>query len=564
MEENSSITELENMFNEAWTNGFVDGYISIVRKEPKYKEHIAGYEGALLEEYESGYFSAIQDGEKWTCKYAYAKGYLDGWEASKQEWEDFAYLSFWISEYTGILLSKYNSGYYNGFFDGLTKQRDYEWALGFLNRIRIAPNNLFGNSCHDDHGELLYPVAYEEGYEMAKTFYQLDSIAIAEKEINFSHKIQWIIGYIDGNHNREERFGLHIRNSSKQIYKVFNEYSCEYHNGYEAGTGAFPFVKHYSFMYGNDLADSLSRNLHLESTDDQLREEDVWKSGYLDGKNNGILRYRGYSDSEYNIYKEGFEVGYSEFMKEKNEQNREIVSIYTAEHTGMSDAINSNEMIDYGYDRPRFHAYRKGFYNEKETAFILKYFSDKSEYTNNELLEHLKSFKLPESCNYIKTKAEAFKLGVKSGFTGNSSLADNNNIFFGCEDENSTSNSDNYCAHNIEKDLYNAYKDGCKFGYKHTFWYKWHLAYEAGYTDGNNYDTSGDNKEICSREKYKGFELEAYEKGFDEAINLKNGNKQPQDNEPGYEWTMEDSWDAMTDGMYGEYKGDIDFDKLGF
>lgn len=133
IEDTSALKELGDMLDEAWTNGFIDGHISIIRRKPKYNEHITGYEGTLLEEYESGYFSAIQDGEKWTTKYAYAKGYTNGLEASKLEWEDFAYLSFWVSEYTGNLLSKYNSGYYKGFFDGLTKQRDYEWAWGFLN-----------------------------------------------------------------------------------------------------------------------------------------------------------------------------------------------------------------------------------------------------------------------------------------------------------------------------------------------------------------------------------------------------------------------------------------------
>lgn len=32
-----------------------------------------------------------------------------------------------------------------------------------------------------------------------------------------------------------------------------------------------------------------------------------------------------------------------------------------------------------------------------------------------------------------------------------------------------------------------------------------------------------------------------------------------------YEWTEEDSWDAMTDGMYGDYPdGDVDYEALGF
>jgi hypothetical protein len=32
-----------------------------------------------------------------------------------------------------------------------------------------------------------------------------------------------------------------------------------------------------------------------------------------------------------------------------------------------------------------------------------------------------------------------------------------------------------------------------------------------------------------------------------------------------YQWTEEDSWDAMTDGMYGDYPGgDVDYEKYGF
>ena len=33
----------------------------------------------------------------------------------------------------------------------------------------------------------------------------------------------------------------------------------------------------------------------------------------------------------------------------------------------------------------------------------------------------------------------------------------------------------------------------------------------------------------------------------------------------GTEWTEEDAWDAMTDGMYGDYPGgDVDYEKIGF
>ena len=37
------------------------------------------------------------------------------------------------------------------------------------------------------------------------------------------------------------------------------------------------------------------------------------------------------------------------------------------------------------------------------------------------------------------------------------------------------------------------------------------------------------------------------------------------DGEYHYEWTEEDAWDAMTDGMYVDYPGrDVDYEQLGF
>ena len=37
------------------------------------------------------------------------------------------------------------------------------------------------------------------------------------------------------------------------------------------------------------------------------------------------------------------------------------------------------------------------------------------------------------------------------------------------------------------------------------------------------------------------------------------------DEEEPYQWTEEDAWDAMTDGMYGDYPGgDVDYEKIGF
>ena len=41
--------------------------------------------------------------------------------------------------------------------------------------------------------------------------------------------------------------------------------------------------------------------------------------------------------------------------------------------------------------------------------------------------------------------------------------------------------------------------------------------------------------------------------------------KRQREMEEPYQWTEEDSWDAMTDGMYGDYPdGDVDYEVLGF
>ena len=136
LEDYSALAELDNLFNEAWANGYIDGYVSIIRKQPYYCEHHEGYEGRLLEEYESGYNFAIYDNVKWTRKYAWARGYSDGMRTSKLEWNEFCFFAFWANEYTGELFNRYNDGYYAGFFENYSKQRDYEWALGFLNQLR--------------------------------------------------------------------------------------------------------------------------------------------------------------------------------------------------------------------------------------------------------------------------------------------------------------------------------------------------------------------------------------------------------------------------------------------
>ena len=571
-EDNSAYMELDNMLNEAWAYGYIDGYVSVIRKEPEYSEHRENYEGRLLEEYESGYYSAIQDNVKWTEKYARAKGYVDGLKASRLEWDDFGFLAFWTAEYTGQLLKEYNAGYYEGFFKSYAKQRDFEWALGFLNQLRslkakisiLSRGSLYEKNYHNDHGYLYYPAAYEEGYETAKSFCQFKSIADAENTINFTGKTQWTIGFIDGKYNRERlfKFTLNDRNPS-QPQTIFDEYSFEYDYGYKAGAGE---LIREELNKGMDYWKYNSSEINVESTDEEIDKELIWGTGYVDGRMFGILKYRGYNDAENAIYKEGYDIGFSELRQERLDRNNNAsVTIYSAENKGYSDAINFNRMINHGYDRFQFHAYRTGFYREIISKYTLEKYLSNKDYFEEDITDILKSFEIPQNSNYIDNKLEAWKLGVKSGFTGYSARP-NNNIFFCAEDDSIYSLIDESFAHNIESDLYNSYKEGCRFGYEHTFFYRWDYAYDVGYSDGKDcaYDRTDVHKD--SRENFKGFELEAYDKGFSDAL-------ESDDNETGgkdyseyssCEWTDEDAWDAMTDGMYGDYKGDVDFDKFGF
>lgn len=570
LEDYSTLAELDNLFNEAWANGYIDGYVSIMKKQPDYCEHREGHEGRLLEEYESGYNFAIHDNVKWTRKYAWARGYSDGMRTSKLEWNEFVFFAFWANEYTGELFNRYNDGYYAGFFENYSKQRDYEWALGFLNqlrnlqaRINILPRiQLFEKNHHDDHGYLHYPTAYEEGFEKAKTFCQYDSIAEAESAINFTRKIQWTIGYIDGKYHRKEKFEL--RPSDKELSRprtIFDNFSFDYHEGYEVGTGRLFYEKR---DVGMKSWEYNSCELKIERAEEETDKELIWGTGYVDGRTYGISRYRGYNDSEKAIYQEGFDIGFSELKQEKQDLNDNAsITLYSAEFKGRSDANNYRCMFNHGYDRSRFHAYRIGFYSEMLFRLIHSNNLSNIEYTQDEICNYLKSFKVPPSNIYINNKLEAWKLGVKSGFTGNSARP-NNNIFFCAEDDSIYSLNDESFAHNIESDLYNSYKEGCRFGYEHTFFYRWDFAYDAGFSDGDNYASEGTNVNKDYRSKFKGFELEAYDKGFSDALDFVEKSKKQADDNSSYEWTMEDTWDAMTDGMYGDYKGDVDFDKFGF
>lgn len=562
MEDNSAFMELNSMFNEAWTNGYIDGYISVIRKEPEYCEHREEYEGRMLEEYECGYLSAIHDDVKWTRKYALSRGYIDGYKASQLEWTDFGYFAFWMSEYTGELQERYNVGYSEGFFAGYSKQKDFEWALGFVNQLRNPHNQLCSKNYHDDHGKLFYPIAYEEGYEAAKTFCKYDSLDKAQKSIHFSLKTLWIIGFIDGMHNRNKRFDINPFNKNLNKKKtIFDESSYEYDDGYEAGQ----FTCLNQDMEMVELESNSINKEYIASFRKQRNEERIWETGYIDGRTYGTLRYRGYDDDEYDIYKIGYDIGCSELKKDRLDEEN-AVSLFSAQHTGEIDAKKYDYMIYHGYDRPRFHAYREGFYKEKEYKLKEGANWNKTEGDDTILFHYLKSIHIPHACKYIKNKLEAWKLGVKSGFTGNSA-SPNKNIFFFNEKECSSFLNDDYSAHNIESDLYESYKDGCKFGYEHTYMFRWDYAHDNGFADGYDYVSANTSDKRDSRNKYKGFELEAYEKGWTEGCEAADKeNRQPDDcsEDSAYEWTMEDTWDAMTDGMYGDYRGDVDFDKSGF
>ena len=52
----------------------------------------------------------------------------------------------------------------------------------------------------------------------------------------------------------------------------------------------------------------------------------------------------------------------------------------------------------------------------------------------------------------------------------------------------------------------------------------------------------------------------------DEEIEIEQRKRKRQrEMEGSYQWTEQDTWDAMTDGMYGDYPGgDVDYEKFGF
>ena len=70
-----------------------------------------------------------------------------------------------------------------------------------------------------------------------------------------------------------------------------------------------------------------------------------------------------------------------------------------------------------------------------------------------------------------------------------------------------------------------------------------------------------DDWNIFNPTKLKWFPYDFISRHYD----IDDGYSLDYSHERGYEWTEEDTWDAMTDGMYGDYPGgDIDYEKFGF
>ncbi len=64
---------------------------------------------------------------------------------------------------------------------------------------------------------------------------------------------------------------------------------------------------------------------------------------------------------------------------------------------------------------------------------------------------------------------------------------------------------------------------------------------------------------------YKGYDMSYLIKTEEEIEEDRKREELMREQERGYEWTAEDTWDAMTDGMYGDYPGgDVDYEKIGF
>ena len=64
---------------------------------------------------------------------------------------------------------------------------------------------------------------------------------------------------------------------------------------------------------------------------------------------------------------------------------------------------------------------------------------------------------------------------------------------------------------------------------------------------------------------YKGYDMSYLIKTEEEIEEDRKREELMREQERSYEWTAEDAWDAMTDGMYGDYPGgDVDYEKIGF
>ena len=88
------------------------------------------------------------------------------------------------------------------------------------------------------------------------------------------------------------------------------------------------------------------------------------------------------------------------------------ITLYSAEYKGRSDANNYRCMFNHGYDRVRFHAYRKGFYSEMLFSLIHPDYLSNKEYTQDEISKYLRSFKVPTSNIYINNYCCPIKIGI--------------------------------------------------------------------------------------------------------------------------------------------------------
>lgn len=97
-----------------------------------------------------------------------------------------------------------------------------------------------------------------------------------------------------------------------------------------------------------------------------------------------------------------------------------------------------------------------------------------------------------------------------------------------------------------------------------------HLKYENGSFKTDMFKSTG----LFKRNSILIMDLVASHKGNDMSYLIRTDEEMAEerrkeemmrDKEKGHEWTAEDAWDVMTDGIYGDYPGgDVDYEKIGF